>query len=244
MAITSLLTNKLLPVYVPVKKSAVISGTTGSPSTTTFTGNGTTTGEDGVSYTAYRWTGLGSVTISTAGYADVFVLGGGGGGGDGNGSGYGAAGGGGGIFAQRIWIPAATYTVTIGGGGAAGTGTGGDSSVGSLAVGYGATGGWYFSNAPWYVPGGVRPYGGVGGNHGASGGSAAGLGGGSRGAATTTYLYGAAGASYGLGGVSHNNATRNEAANTGNGATGGTDGYPSGQGAGGSGIVIIKVETP
>lgn len=221
--------------------NARISATTGSPSTTTFTGNGTTTGENGVAYIAYRWTGLGSVTFSESGYADFFVLGGGGGGGDGNGSGYGAAGGGGGIFAQRIWVPANTYTVTIGGGGAAGTGQGGDSSVGSIAIGYGATGGRWFASSVYYVPGGVRPHGGIGGNNGASGGSAAALGGGSAGAATTTYLYGAAGASYGLGGTSNNSATRNQPANTGQGAPGGTDGYPSGQGAGGSGIVIIKV---
>lgn len=241
MGISSLVGNSLY-FGSRISKSAVIGSTTGTLTTTSFVGNGTTTGEDGVWYTAYRWTGTGSVIISTAGYADVFVLGGGGGGGDGNGSAYGGAGGGGGIFEGRIWVPAGTHTITIGGGGARFGGQGVDSSIGSLATGLGATGGWWGGGSGTYVPGGKRPYGGLGIGGLAQGGSAAGLGGGGAGAATTTYLYGSE-VSYGLGGTSNNSATRNQPANTGQGGPGGTDGYPNNPGAGGSGIVIIKVES-
>ena len=91
--------------------AAVVSGTTGSPTTGTVSSGGTT-------YNYYEWTGDGSITLSEAGFADVLVVGGGGsGGGAGQNGAAGGGGGGGGCFSQTIYMPAATHTVTVGAGG-------------------------------------------------------------------------------------------------------------------------------
>lgn len=88
---------------------SAISGTTGSPTTATYTSGG-------INYKTYRWTGTGSVTFTRGGIVDVFIVGGGGG------SGYfaaaGGGGGGGGILTQSVYLPDGVCNVTVGAGGA------------------------------------------------------------------------------------------------------------------------------
>lgn len=114
---------------------ASVTGTTGSPTT------GTYTDANGVSWKFYRWASSGSVT-TTAGIADILVVGGGGGT---------SARGGGGAGAVRYGafvFTSATHTVTVGGGGASGTpvgSNGSDSLIGTVlrsgggSAGYGDT---------------------------------------------------------------------------------------------------------
>lgn len=83
-----------------------ISGTTGSPTSATYTSGG-------INYKTYKFTGSGSITLSKAGLIDVLVVGSGGGGGSNNGGG----GGGGSVITQTIYATAATHTITIGAGG-------------------------------------------------------------------------------------------------------------------------------
>lgn len=137
--------------------SAVVSSTTGSPATGTFTDS------NGFSWQYYDFTGNGSITFSEAGYADCLVLGGGGGGRD-LGSNRFAGGGSGRIIYGLHYVGATTYAVTIGAGGASGAGNGfsppgGLTSLGSLIQaggGNGAAGGdMGFQNASGFGgPGG------------------------------------------------------------------------------------------
>lgn len=85
----------------------------------------------GKNYKYLTFTASGTITFDTPGFADVFVLGGGGGGR----TAYGAGGGGGAVEGPTI-VEATTYTVTVGAGGAAGaTGSAGtSSSIGTLVV--------------------------------------------------------------------------------------------------------------
>ena len=92
----------------PLSDSA-ISGTTGSPTTATYT-------DGGIDYKTYTWNGSGSFTLSTAGLLDILAIGGGGGGGDSAGGGAGA---GGHVYQTNVYYPSGATTVTIGGGGAA-----------------------------------------------------------------------------------------------------------------------------
>lgn len=89
---------------------ATVSATTGSPATGTFTD------ADGLSWNYYDFTGNGSITIDSAGFADVLIVGGGGGGARSVGSGRDircGAGGGQVIYGVQ-YLDAATLTVTIG----------------------------------------------------------------------------------------------------------------------------------
>ncbi len=111
----------------PLSDSSV-TGTTGSPTTSTYSSGG-------VNYKNYRFNGTGSITLSKAGLVDVVLVGGGGGGGNVYGGGGGA---GGHVYKTNYYLESGTTTVTIGAGGSV-NGHGGDSVLASLvAVGGGA----------------------------------------------------------------------------------------------------------
>ena len=81
-------------------------------------------------YQLLRWTsttGTNSMTVSTAGLFEIFVLGGGGGGGNNSSAGSGGGGGAGQLVKQTIYLPVGAYTIIVGAGGItgqAGSGTG------------------------------------------------------------------------------------------------------------------------
>ena len=145
---------------------ASVSSSTGSPAT----------GANG-SKTYYKWTTVGTATVTlTAGTLDLLVVGGGGSGGTGTNCTGGGGGAGGVNYLTSVYFPAGTYTLTVGAGGASGTSTnnGGSSSInGIIGVGGGVGG------QVTYVSGG------------GSGGSGGGATGGSTvaGTATTCLLY-------------------------------------------------------
>ncbi len=116
----------------PLSDSSV-TGTTGSPTTGTFTSGG-------VNYKFYRFTGTGTITLSKAGLVDILLVGGGGGGGNVYGGGGGA---GGHVYKTDYYLPSGSTTITIGAGGSV-NGRGGDTIVTSLVAvggGNGCTGG-------------------------------------------------------------------------------------------------------
>jgi hypothetical protein len=84
---------------------SAISGTTGSPTTATYT-------DGGINYKTYAFTGSGSITLSKGGLVDCLVVAGGGGGKTNWGGG-----GGGSLIRNQIFLPAATHTITVGAGG-------------------------------------------------------------------------------------------------------------------------------
>ncbi len=157
-----------MPLFTPIGGGgigkATVTGTTGSPSVDTTTRAGKT---------IYRFTGSGSITVGTAGTAEVLVVGGGGAAGNGGG------GAGGVLYDAQRYLPSGTLTVNVGAGGSGGngggtyayqvTGTSGRaSSIGQLAIALGGGNGSSFggNNAGAGSPGGS----GGGGNN-TSGGS-------------------------------------------------------------------------
>jgi len=111
----------------PLADSA-ISGTTGSPTTTTFT-------DGGINYKAYAFTGAGTITFTKAGLVDALVIAGGGGGGmaenatagdaaaGGGAGGYrctvtGESSGGGAVAESQLLVGIGTYYANVGAGGA------------------------------------------------------------------------------------------------------------------------------
>jgi hypothetical protein len=88
---------------------SAISGTTGSPTTATYT--------DGFAYKTYRWTGTGSLTTTKAGLVDILLVGGGAGSGSGTNNGGGGAGA---YIQQTVYLDSGTCNVIIGAGGARG----------------------------------------------------------------------------------------------------------------------------
>jgi len=111
---------------------------------------GNYTDGNGVEWNYYTFTSSGTLTVSTAGFADILVVGGGGGGARSLSSYMG--GGGGGVRYGIFELPATSLTVTVGPGGAslsntsnanpvAGA-TGGESSVGSILIVGGGQGGY------------------------------------------------------------------------------------------------------
>ena len=75
------------------------------------------------SYSGYKYltfTASGTITITTAGFADILVVGGAGGGGTGNATNVGGGGGGGGgvLVATNVYLAVGTLTCTVGAGGA------------------------------------------------------------------------------------------------------------------------------
>ena len=69
--------------------------------------------DSGITYDYYTFTSSGTLTVDTAGFADVLVIGGGGGGGASGGGGGGA---GGYLAITDAYLPAGTATVTVGAG--------------------------------------------------------------------------------------------------------------------------------
>jgi hypothetical protein len=97
---------------------ATITGTTGSPVVDTSSRPGKT---------IYKFTGSGSITVGTAGTAEVLIIGGGGGGGGnspGSGGGDTNPGGGAGglVYDDTAFLKSGTLIVTVGAGGASGSG--------------------------------------------------------------------------------------------------------------------------
>jgi len=138
MTFSSLNTNKLQPSpYIP---SANFSNT----STGTYT--------SGVNYKYVTFTSNGSLIVTTAGYADVLIVGGGSsGGGE-----YASAGSGGSITTGSIYLTVGTHAVNIGAGGCCGGGTAtGDAGQvgGSTQLGlYNSAAGRGYATAGWSAP--------------------------------------------------------------------------------------------
>lgn len=197
--------------------AAVLSGTTGSPATSSITG-----------FALTKWTSNGSFTVSKAGLVTLMIAAGGGGGNSTR------AGGAGGYIIVTVWLEPGTYDVVIGAGGPGGVagGQGGSSRVGlagltaigggsltSVDPGFGgsAAGGGFTNN----VPGQGYPSNGTWGGAGAGGTNSGDTGG--------PGVTGIDGGTYCQGGDNPGSAG---AANTGDG--GGASNH-----AGGSGAVIL-----
>ena len=200
---------------------ATVASTTGSPGTGTFTDS------NGHLWSYYRYTGSGSMTISSEGYVDLLVVGGGGGGV----SVSPFSGGGGGAVRWGIqWVTATTHTITIGGGGASNAGTGragdgGSTSFGSILTSGGGSGGYSYTN----TSGNYNGYSYYSTSGGGSGGRFSGpvSGGGYGASQNVTLNYNNSSVSYGVG-----DTVASPPANTGNGSYNGT---------GATGIVIARV---
>jgi len=238
---------------------SAISGTTGSPTITTFT-------DGGKNYKAYAFTGSGTITFTKDGLVDVLCIGGGGGGGTMTGNTDRAGGGGAGGYMNTIstetsgqgqtlnslYITSGAATVTIGAGGATfangtfslfdyfvtfGGGKGGGTASGNQqAASLGGSGGGGY---------GVTTAAGTGisfqGNTGGAGsglGTNAGGGGGASavGVAGATTVGGAGGA--GLSSSINGTATNRAGGGGGSGSTSVGSGGLGGGGAGGTGIGV------
>ena len=217
------------------------------------TSTGTYTDGGGVSWKYVQFNSSGTLTVTTAGYADILVVSGGGGAGSSGGF-VGGPGGGGAAYYTSAALDAIAYTITVGGGGGT-SGQGGLSGI-KPASGFG----------------GLRLtfYGGGGGGSSAGGGGTGSSGGGgsntSGGTALLSKAYGGNGIAY-VGGGAGGDATANSLAGIGPGvssditgtaivygrgnwaspgyaptANRGEGGQPSG-GAGSSGVVIVRVRT-
>lgn len=91
--------------------------------TSGFTQTSITDPSDNLNYSLLRWTntaGTNSMTVTTAGLFDLFVLGGGGGGGNNSTAGNGGGGGAGQLNILTAYLTAGAYTVIVGAGGAVG----------------------------------------------------------------------------------------------------------------------------
>lgn len=92
---------------------------------------------DGDNYKYITFTGSGTLTVTTAGFADILLVGGGGGSGAGTDGGggerSGSSGGGGSVFYGTITVEAGSYTITVGGGGNAGAFSGGNGGAGGTS---------------------------------------------------------------------------------------------------------------
>jgi len=195
----------------------------------TNTATGTYT-DGGVDYKYITFTGIGSLVVDRAGFADILVIGGGAGGGSLRGGGGGA---GGHLFASNVYLSVATHAVVVGAGGAGGAnqdseGVPGNNGIASSVAGFlfapgGGGGGFTSRNSSGQVI--AAP-----GLNGASGGGSAGFNAGSAaaGGAGITGL-GNAGGQITTGGS-------NGAGGGGAGAVGGSQGNTSVGGAGGTGI--------
>ena len=99
--------------------------------------------DTGITYDYYTFTASGTLTVDTAGFADVLVVGGGGGGGSNSYSGGGGAGGH--LEIASAYLPAGTLTVTVGAGGARNAGvaprTGAPGQTSRFSSYYGVGGG-------------------------------------------------------------------------------------------------------
>ena len=107
-------TNSLWKVNYPTSETisvpdGIVSGVSGASVTTT------TVGDD----TVYSFLDDGTITVETAGYFDILVVGGGGSGGFGRGGGGGA---GGVLYVENAYLPSGSLDVVIGAGGIFGSG--------------------------------------------------------------------------------------------------------------------------
>lgn len=230
---------------------AVITGTTGSPTVDTTSRPGKT---------IYKFTGSGSITVATAGNAEILVIGGGGGAGFGGNQPGGGGGAGGYVYRSSVYLPSGAQTITIGAGGSgvfdsgfstADITNGEGSRLGDYVALGGGAGGVQTSNPRSNGrnggSGGGAVFGYTGGsallgqgNNGASnggGGGSGGAGSGSSGGAGTANSITGTSVTYAAGGT--RSANNNGTANTGNGAGSGTSN--ANQFSGGSGYVVVVV---
>lgn len=233
-----------MPLFSPVSAGGVpkatVTGTTGSPNVDTTTRSGKT---------IYKFTGSGTITVGTAGTAEILVIGGGGG------AIAGGAGAGGMLSVTGAFLESGTLTVTVGAGGGAGVngntsrlgnyyGIGGGAGGNSGASGNvgGSGGGAQGTNVPGSAGtpgqgnagGGGGTGGGVGGGGGAGGvgGTSVSGGIGVRGVGLANSITGVS-VTYAQGGQRD---TGTAAANLG---FGGNGDYTGATNTGGSGIVIV-----
>ena len=180
---------------------------------------------------AYKtFTGSGTLTVTTAGFADMLLMAGGGAGSRYTGSGGGGAGGCFNKSATSVYLPAGTLTVTVGAGGAGSTTVNNTPANGTESrLGY------------YSAPGGGVGSSGGGGDFGGTGGCGGGAGSSANGAAYTTG---------GVGSVVNGNNGGNSLAGTyqaggGGGGTGAVGANAAGvaAGAGGDGIAITIAGT-
>lgn len=210
--------------YEPGYPPATVSATTGSPGTGTFTDS------NGIAWNYYRFTGSGSITFDTSGFADILIVGGGGG--STTDSTSNEAGGGAGAVRYGLqYVSSGTLSVAIGAGGAGRTtGTratnGGPSTIGALYAGGGQGG---FTQNPVTGLDYDGPFGG-----GSPGGMAIGSGesrkGGSAGSTRDAGIV----LNYAGSDVEYGTATTTPSANTGGGGN-------INAGSGAAGVVIVKV---
>ena len=127
---------RLFPTPPASISKATVTSTTGSPTVDTTSRAGKT---------IYKFTSSGSITIGTAGTAEILLVGGGGGGGQVAVQGGGGGGAGGYLYDTSAYLTAGTLTVTVGVGGAGGEDTfaqhGRTGRASSLGSDYHAVGG-------------------------------------------------------------------------------------------------------
>jgi hypothetical protein len=99
---------------VALLSDSAISGTTGSPTTATYT-------DGGINYKTYSFTGSGSITTTQEGLLDILVISGGGATGAVNPANACGGGGGSAVITQNVYVPVGAITATIGAGGSAGS---------------------------------------------------------------------------------------------------------------------------
>jgi hypothetical protein len=212
--------------------------------------------DGGFNYKYLTFAASGTLTVTTAGFADVLVVGGGGAGGD-RGSAFdrnhGGGGAGGFVSFTDVYLPVSTITVTVGGGAARKTEGGTSSTFGKLAAigggtgpyqdsgdfqpnrgGSGAGGAGAAAAAPRTAAGGMANQGNSGGN-GSSGGDSAADGGGGGGGASAVGAVGT-GSVGGAGGAgSASSITGASVTYAGGGGGSRNSGSPGAGGAGGGG---------
>ena len=92
-------------------------------------------------YQLLRWTattGTNTLTVSTAGLFEIFVLGGGGGAGNNSSAGSGGGGGAGQLVKQTVYLPVGAYTIIVGAGGTRGTSGQGTGTISGARGGFSA----------------------------------------------------------------------------------------------------------
>ena len=238
--------------------------------TANFTDTATGTySSGGTNYKYLKFTASGTLTIDTAGLADILVVGGGAGASRGGGGGAGGH-----LLVTGAYLPVGTLTVTVGAGGGAGGvgsgtngngsrlgdyyGLGGGFAANGVAAGAGGSGGGNGNGSGGAGIAGQGFAGGSGnGSLGGAGGGASAVGGNNGGNGgdgiqsaldnvATYYAGGGGGYNAGTGGLGGGGNAGNTptagAANTGGGGGAGKYSVGGSGAAGGSGIVIVRVE--
>ena len=128
----------LYPVYIMPAGLGQYGIATGAGSTG-FTSTTITDPISSFSYTLLRYTGTSgtnTMSVTTAGLFEIFVLGGGGGGGNNSNSGSGGGGGAGQLVKQTVYLGVDAYTMIVGAGGAVGIAGGGTSTRSAFRGGF------------------------------------------------------------------------------------------------------------